>query len=115
MDQNLSQATYATALYGVVNTQWARKSFQPQPSPRYEKTTYLELMTAMLDRGANPNTRLTKELWFSEYNRTLESAGAVGTTAFWKCAEVGDIEGMRLLISRGAARQKQKKIHCGQA
>jgi hypothetical protein len=26
----------------------------------------------------------------------------VGTTAFWKCAEVGDIDGMRLLVSRGA-------------
>jgi ankyrin repeat protein len=101
-DVNIVSMDGATALYGVVNTQWARKSFQPQPLPKYEKTTYLDLMTALLDRGANPDVRLTKELWFSEYNRTLESASAVGTTAFWKCAEVGDVEGMRLLISRGA-------------
>ncbi len=92
----------ATPLYGIVNTQWARKSFHPQPSPRYDNTTYLDLMTALLDRGANPNAKLAKELWYSEYNFALESASAAGTTAFWKCAEVGDIEGMRLLVSRGA-------------
>lgn len=99
---NLLSDDGATALYGVVNTQWARKSFHPQPSTKYEKTSYLELMTAMLDRGADPNIRLVKELWYSEYNFALESATAVGTTAFWKCAEVGDIDGMRLLVSRGA-------------
>jgi ankyrin repeat protein len=101
-DVNIASMDGATPLYGVVNTQWARKSFQPQPSPKYEKTTYLELMTSLLDHGAHVNARLTKELWYSEYNRTLESSSAVGTTAFWKCAEVGDVEGMRLLISRGA-------------
>ncbi len=101
-DVNVATMDGATALYGVVNTQWARKSFQPQPSPKYEKTTYLELISSLLDHGANVNGRITKELWYSEYNRTLESASAVGTTAFWKCAEVGDVEGMRLLISRGA-------------
>ncbi len=101
-DVNIRSMDGAGPLYGVVNTQWARKSFQPQPSPRYEKTTYLELMTLLLDRGAEVNAKLTKELWYSEYNRTLESSSAVGTTAFWKCAEVGDVDGMKLLISRGA-------------
>src|SRR5262245_39191928 len=99
---NLFSMDSATPLYGVVNTQWARKSFHPQPSTKYERTSYLELMTMLLDRGADPNVRLYKELWYSEYNFSLESAGAVGTTAFWKCAEVGDIDGMRLLVSRGA-------------
>jgi ankyrin repeat protein len=101
-DVNLFSMDGATPLYGVVNMQWARKSFHPQPSTKYEKTSYLELMTILLDRGADPNVRLYKELWYSEYNFSLESAGAVGTTAFWKCAEVGDIDGMRLLVSRGA-------------
>jgi len=92
----------ATPLYVVANTQWARKSFHPQPSTKYEKTSYLELFNVLLDKGADPNVRLTKELWYSEYNFSLESATAAGTTAFWKCAEVGDIDGMRLLVSRGA-------------
>jgi ankyrin repeat protein len=92
----------ATPLYGVVNTQWARKSFHPQPTTRYEKISYLDLMALLLDKGVNPNARLKKELWYSEYNFSLESASAAGTTAFWKCAEVGDIDGMKLLVSRGA-------------
>lgn len=92
----------ATPLYVVANTQWARKSFHPQPSPRYSSTTYLDLMTMMLDRGANPNARLTKDLWYSGYNFGLVSANAAGTTAIWKCAEVGDLDGMKLLIARGA-------------
>jgi ankyrin repeat protein len=99
---NLASMDGATPLYVVANTQWARKSFHPQPSTKYEETPYLELMRLLLDKGADPNMRLTKELWYSEYNFSLESAGAVGTTAFWKCAEVGDIDGMRLLVSRGA-------------
>jgi ankyrin repeat protein len=101
-DVNIISMDGATPLYGVVNTQWARKSFHPQPTTRYEKISYLDLMTLMLDKGVNPNVRLKKELWYSEYNFSLESASAAGTTAFWKCAEVGDIDGMKLLVSRGA-------------
>jgi ankyrin repeat protein len=99
---NIASADGATPLYGVANTQWARHSSYPQPTPKYEKTTYLELMQDLLDKGADPNMRLVKELWYSEYNFSLESATAAGTTAFWKCAEVGDIDGMKLLVSRGA-------------
>src|SRR5215472_17792233 len=56
----------------------------------------------MLEHGADPNVRLTKELWYSEYDFSLESSSQIGTTAFWKCAEVGDIDGMRLLVAHGA-------------
>ena len=53
----------ATPLYVVANTQWAKKSFYPQPTARYEKTTYLDLMTLLLDKGADPNAKLAKDLW----------------------------------------------------
>lgn len=99
---NIASVDGATPLYVVANTQWARHSFYPQPTPKYEKTDYMTLMNMLLDRGANPNAKLVKDLWYSEYNFSLESASAVGTTAFWKCAEVGDIDGMKLLVSRGA-------------
>jgi ankyrin repeat protein len=101
-DVNLQSMDGAAPLYGVVNTQWARKSMHPQPTTKNEKTFYLDLMTDLLDSGADPNAKLTKDLWYSEYNRTLNTTSAVGTTAFWKCAEVGDIDGMKLLVSRGA-------------
>ena len=101
-DVSIATVDGGTPLYAVVNTQWARKSFQPQPSARYEKTTYLQLMNVLLDRGADPNARLGRELWFAEYNRDLQTVTTAGATAFWKCADVGDIDGMRLLVSRGA-------------
>jgi ankyrin repeat protein len=100
-DVNLASMDGAMPLYAVVNTQWARKSFYPQPSTKYEKTPYLELMNVMLEHGADPNVRLTKELWYSEFDFSLETATQIGTTAFWKCAEVGDIDGMRLLVTYG--------------
>src|SRR5262245_41302386 len=101
-DVNLASMDGAMPLYAVVNTQWARKSFYPQPSTKYEKTPYLELMKVMLEHGADPNVRLTKELWYSEFDFSLETATQIGTTAFWKCAEVGDIDGMHLLVTYGA-------------
>jgi ankyrin repeat protein len=101
-DVRIANSDGATPLYVVANTQWAKKSFYPQPTPRYEKTTYLELMNLSLDKGADPNAKLIKDLWYSEYNFSLSSASQTGSTAFWKCAEVGDIEGMKLLVSRGA-------------
>ncbi len=101
-DVNLASMDGATPLYGVVNTQWARKSFYPQPTTKYEKISYIDLMKTMLEHGADPNVRLTKELWYSEYDFSLESTSQVATTAFWKCAEVGDIDGMRLLVAHGA-------------
>lgn len=101
-DVNIRSLDGMTPLYGVVNIQWARKSFYPQPTTKYEKISYLDLMRYMLDHGADPNTRLTNDIWYSAYNFNLESASSIGTTAFWKCAEVGDLDGMRLLVSRGA-------------
>ena len=101
-DVNIASMDGAMPLYGVVNTQWARKSFYPQPTTKYEKTSYLDLLKVMLEHGADPNVRLTKELWYSEYDFSLESSSQIGTTAFWKCAEVGDIDGMKLLVSFGA-------------
>ncbi len=98
-DVTIASMDRATPLFAVVNTQWAPKSDTPQPTTKYEQTHYLDLMKLMLDRGANPNARLSKDLW---YTQNKEATNSAGTTPFWKCAAVADIDGMRLLISRGA-------------
>jgi ankyrin repeat protein len=103
-DLNLANLDGAFPLYGVVNTQWTRKSIYSQPTTKYEKTGYLELMKVMLDHGANPNARVTRDLWFAhrEIDPGVEFVTSAGATAFWKCAEVGDVDGMRLLVAHGA-------------
>jgi ankyrin repeat protein len=98
-DVSMASVDGATPLFAVVNTQWAPKTDTPQPTTKYEKTHYLDLMKLELDRGANPNARLSKDLW---YTQNKESTNSAGTTPFWKCANVGDIDCMRLLVSRGA-------------
>src|SRR5262245_39889276 len=98
-DVNKASMDGATALFGVVNTQWAPKTDTPQPTTKYERINYLDLMKSMLDRGADPNFRLKKDVW---YTQNKESTNSAGTTPFWRCAQVADIDCMRLLYSRGA-------------
>ena len=58
-DPNLATDAGMTPLYAVLNVEWAPKSFYPQPRAyQQQQTTYLEVMTALLDKGADPNARL---------------------------------------------------------
>jgi len=91
-----------TPLYGVFNIQWARKSLHPPPTTKAEQTHYLDLVKLLLDKGADPNARLKKDLWYNGFGFALENTNAAGATPFWKCAGVADIDGMKLLVSRGA-------------
>ena len=102
-DVTIASMDGATPLFAVVNIQWARLTFHPQPTTKFEKTHYLDLMTLLLDRGADPNARLKKDLWYiAPGGAQKERTNASAITAFWKCAAVGDLDGMRLLIERGA-------------
>lgn len=101
-DVNIASVDGATPVYGVINMQWARKTLHPQPTTKYEKTFYLDLVRLMLDKGADPNARLKKDLWYDGFGFSLDSTNATGATPLWKCADVADIDGMKLLVSRGA-------------
>ncbi len=102
-DVNLMSMDDATPLYGLVNIQWSMESERPQPSTKREQTNYLDLMNLMLDRGADPNAKLGKVLWYTSFGWGSTSPPLViGVTPFWRCAEVGDLDGMKLLLSRGA-------------
>ncbi len=59
-------------------------------------------MRALLDRGADPNARLTRKVWYSGYNFDQSGVDEVGATPFWRAAYASDVEAMRLLVSRGA-------------
>jgi ankyrin repeat protein len=67
-----------------------------------EKTTYLELMDALLGRGANPNARLGRKLWFRPAFHDQMWIGTPGSTAFWRAAQATDVSAMRLLAAHGA-------------
>jgi ankyrin repeat protein len=93
----------ATPLYATINVQYAAKSLYPQPTAqKQQKTTYLELMEALLRRGANPNARLSKHLWYMSYNFDLLGVNTTGATPFWRAAYGTDVPAMRLLLKYGA-------------
>lgn len=101
-DVTIASVDGATPLYGALRVQWTLRTNRPQPSTFYEETQYLDLMTLILKKGADPNARLTKNLWYIGYNFALERNNSSGTTPFWKAAAVGDVAAMRLLIKHGA-------------
>jgi ankyrin repeat protein len=102
-DPALAAENNATPLYGAVNCEWAPKALYPQPRAYVnQKTTYLALMKALLDRGADPNVRLNKKVWYSGYSFDLSGVDEIGATPFWRAAYASDIDAMKLLVSYGA-------------
>src|SRR5205814_5633004 len=71
-----------------------------------QKATYLDVMKALLDAGANPNARLRSHPWFMVYsgcgNRNCGLADTAGSTAFWRAAYATDVDAMRLLVAHAA-------------
>ena len=102
-DPNLQSDPGATPLYAAVHLQWVPKSFYPQPTAiKQENTTYLELMKALLDIGADPNVRLHRHLWYTSFNHNVLGVDTWGATPFWRAAYGTDVEAMRLLVAYGA-------------
>ena len=102
-DPNLAGDNGATPLYAAVNVQWAPKALYPQPRADLDqKTGYLEFMKALLDRGANPNARLTRKVWYSGYNFDQSGVDEIGATPFWRAAYGADVDAMKLLVAHGA-------------
>ncbi len=101
-DPNIASDAGATPLHAALNVRWAPKASYPQQNAyKQQRTTYLDLMTALLEAGADPNARLTRHLWYMSYNFD-HLVDMTGATAFWRAAYATDLEAMRLLVARGA-------------
>jgi ankyrin repeat protein len=100
---NLASEAGAAPLFTAINTHWAPKSRYPQQHAyALQKATYLDLMKALLDKGANPNARLTRHIWYMSYTFDLLDVDTRGATPFWRAAYATDVEAMKLLVARGA-------------
>jgi ankyrin repeat protein len=71
-----------------------------------QKATYLDVMKALLDAGANVDARIRTHPWYLVYsgcgNRNCGLADTAGSTAFWRAAYATDLDAMTLLIAHGA-------------
>ena len=102
-DPNVASVAGTTPLYAAINTQWAPKArFPQQQAYLQQQATYLDVMKALLEAGADPNARLSKHLWFMEYTNALLDLDTNGATPFWRAAHALDIEAMKMLVQHGA-------------
>jgi ankyrin repeat protein len=100
---NAASANGVTPLYAALNVTWAPRALYPQPRAfQQQQLTYLDFMKALLDKGATPNLRLTKKVWYAEYNFDLAGVDEIGATPFWRAAFAGDVAAMKLLMDFGA-------------
>jgi len=101
-DPNLISESGVSALYSAVDVQWAPKTWFPQPSTEQQKTSYLDLMKALLDKGANVNAAVNEKPWFRSFTNDYTWVDPAGATPFWRAAQSSDIAAMKLLIAHGA-------------
>jgi ankyrin repeat protein len=102
-DPNAAAENGARPLYAAVNLEWAPRAGYPQPRAHLnQQSDYLGFMKRLLDKGADPNARVSKKIWYSNYNFDQSGVDESGATAFWRAAYAADIEAMKLLVAYGA-------------
>jgi uncharacterized protein len=94
-------------LWAAANVPWQPRTRFPQPQEmELQKATYLDVMHALLEKGADPNHRISSHPWYLVYtgcgNRNCGLADTSGSTAFWRAAYGTDLLAMKLLVAYGA-------------
>ena len=103
-DPNVADETGMTALYAVANMDtlgW----IQGRPAPPLESNGEVDaaaLVNKLLDRGANPNARLTKAILKRHHDFQAERVLTEGATPLMRAARYGDARLARILLARGA-------------
>jgi len=100
---NAMSSQGVSPLYGALNVEWAPKALYPQPRAyAQQRTGYLELMKALIDKGADPNARLKMKVWYSGYSFDLSGVDEIGASVFWRAAYASDLAAMKMLVAAGA-------------
>ena len=100
-DPNIGDASGMAALYAAVDMQHLAP-FVNRPSPRATGLmSAAELVTVLLEHGADPNATLRAPLLMRQHNSGDPSLGA-GATPLMRAAKAVDVELMQTLLDHGA-------------
>jgi ankyrin repeat protein len=100
---NLPSTDGVAPLFAALNTEWALRTWYPQPTAgTQQKTSYLDLVESLLKAGADPNARTRSHVWYASYNTGRMGVDFAGATPFWRAAYALDVDAMRLLVRYGA-------------
>lgn len=107
-DPNIASELNGIApLWAAINSRWQPRTRFPQPQAQgQQNTSYLDLMTALLDAGANVDAQINLHPWYMVYtgcgNGNCGLVNTDGATAFWRASYGTDVQAMKLLVSYGA-------------
>ncbi|MEY4636259.1 MAG: hypothetical protein RJA55_2057 [Acidobacteriota bacterium] len=100
---NLTSDAGVSPLYATLNVQWAPIAAYPQPRAHLQQSrSYLDVMKVLLEKGADPNARVRRKVWYSGYNFDQSGVDEAGATPFWRAAYAADVAAMKLLVAHGA-------------
>lgn len=102
-DPKLADYTGRTALYAAIDFNTMPASNRPSPKVLENRLTALDVARMLLDRGADPNARLTRQPPYrAKLDRGNDTMLGAGTTPLVRAAKAGDVPAMQLLLERGA-------------
>ncbi|MEZ5291997.1 MAG: ankyrin repeat domain-containing protein [Vicinamibacterales bacterium] len=100
---NLANQDGVTPLFATLNNEWALRTWYPQPTAgSQQRASYIDVLQALLEAGADPNVRTTSHIWYAAYNTGRMGVDFAGATPFWRAAYSLDVDAMRLLVKYGA-------------
>jgi ankyrin repeat protein len=99
-DPNLVAKSGVGPLWATVDARWPERTWYPPATVTEEKTTHLELLRALLAKGADPNARLVRKPWYRTFHGDWVDPS--GASPFWLAAKANDVEAMRILAAAGA-------------
>ena len=102
-DPNYVSDDGVAPLFAAINQEWHLRTWYPQPTANeQQENSYLDLMRALLEAGADANARTTTHVWYAAYNAGRMGVDFSGATAFWRSAYGLDVDAMKLLVEFGA-------------
>ncbi len=100
-DVKLATSDGVTPLYAAIDVQWAPHTWYPQPVTANEKTTYIDVVNALLAHGADPNAAVQRRLWFRVFANDETWIDVEGATPAFRAAMAGDLDAIKLLAEHG--------------